>query len=360
MRNYLTNGVFHKSLKLPALTVIIIVLLIITGLSVGAAITFGSASLTIKQVYSVISWELFHPVGLSGYASGNIHDIVWQIRFPRVVLAMLVGMALSACGAVMQAVVQNPLAEPYTLGLSSGASLGATMAITLGFGSSLGIGGINAMAALGAVAVAFLVLGLADLGGPANTTKLILSGVAVSAICSAFSDFLVYVHTTYDSASQVLFWSMGSLGAADWERVRLALVIFPAGIIFFLTQSRTLNLMLLGEEAAITLGTNLRHVRTVYLIIVSILVGVSVYCCGIIGFVGLIVPHFTRILVGTNHFRLIPVCSLAGGIFLMWADVFSRIILPHSELPIGILVSMIGAPLFIYMMVTKSYSFGGR
>lgn len=360
VKSYRKNGIFRKAISPAAMGAIIVVLLALLVVSIVTAVMFGSASLTPEKVYGVIGYELFHIDSLSQYASGSVHDIVWEIRLPRVLLAMCVGAALSVCGVVMQAVVQNPLADPYTLGLSSGASLGATIAVSLGLGTVLGAGAINIMACLGALLISFLVLVLSGIGGPANTTKLVLAGVALSAICSAFSDFMLYQSQTYEAAAQVTFWSMGSLAAANWQKVALATISVGLGVFFFLTQFRRLNLMLLGEEAAITLGTNLARTRNVYLILVSVLVGIAVYCAGTIGFVGLIIPHIVRMVVGTDHLKLLPISALIGAIFLIWADVLCRTIIPNTELPIGILVSMIGAPLFIYMMVTKTYAFGGR
>ena len=295
--------------------------------SILAAITFGNADLSLKDVYSVIAYKLFHIKSLSAYAEGAVHDVVWLIRLPRVLLALAVGMALSVCGVVMQAIVQNPLADPYVLGISSGASLGATLAIMLGIGSFLG-------------------------GNSVGIT-------AFSAVCSAFSNFVIYITNDKNAATEVMKWSMGSLAGASWTRVGVMLPVTLVCVAVFWTQYRNLNLMLLGDDVSITLGTDLHRLRTFYLIVASVMIGFAVYCAGVIGFVGLVIPHVVRILFGTDHRKLLPLSALLGASFLIWCDVACRVILKNSEMPIGVLVSIIGAPCFIYLLVRKSYGFGG-
>lgn len=336
-----------------------IVLFVFLGFSILAAITFGNADISLKEVYSVIGYEMFHINALSEYANGPIHDIVWLIRLPRVLLGMGVGMGLSVCGVIMQAVVKNPLADPYVLGISSGASLGSTLAILMGFGSIFGANSVGVMAFLGAVLTAFAVVFIANIGGRANAGKLILVGMAVSSVCSAFSNFILYIANDKNGTAEVTFWTMGSLGGAKWETVSVIIPIILIGTLIFWTQFRNLNLMLLGDEVSITLGTNLHRVRTVYMILSSLMVGFAVYSAGMIGFVGLIIPHIIRMLFGTDHRKLIPLSALLGSIFLIWSDVICRIILKNAEMPIGIFVSLLGAPFFIYLMARKSYGFGG-
>jgi iron complex transport system permease protein len=326
--------------------------------SILAAITFGNADLSLKDVYSVIAYKLFHIKSLSAYAEGAVHDVVWLIRLPRVLLALAVGMALSVCGVVMQAIVQNPLADPYVLGISSGASLGATLAIMLGVGGFLGGNSVGVPAFIGAMVTSFAVIAIANMGGKA-TSKLILAGMAVSAVCSAFSNFVIYITNDKNAATEVMKWMMGSLAGASWSRVGVMLPVTLICVIIFWTQYRNLNLMLLGDDVSITLGTDLHRLRTFYLIVASVMIGFAVYCAGVIGFVGLVIPHVIRILFGTDHRRLLPLSALLGASFLIWCDVACRVILKNSEMPIGVLVSIIGAPCFIYLLVRKSYGFGG-
>ena len=346
---------FHTSVFILAL----LVLLAALALSVLGAVTFGNADLSVKDVYSVILYEVFRFDSLSAYKEGPVRDVVWLIRLPRVLLALGVGMGLSVCGVVMQAIVRNPLADPYILGVSSGATLGATLSIMLGVGSFLGGNSVGLMAFIGAMITSFAVMYIANMGGRATSGKLILAGTAVSSVCSAFSNFVLYITNDNSATSQVTFWTMGSLSGADWARVKVILPVILLCGLFFWSQFRNLNLMLLGDEVSVTLGADLHRVRSLYLLISALMVGFSVYCAGMIGFLGLIIPHVIRILFGTDHRRLVPLASLLGSVFLIWCDVACRVILKNAELPIGILVSIIGAPCFIYLLVRRSYGFGG-
>lgn len=353
----LKNGVFHGK---PAYRIAILILLAALVLSLLWAVTIGSVDLAMGDVYRVILYKIFGIGDPEVYGKGSLSDIVWFVRLPRLVLAIGIGIALSVSGSVMQAIVKNPLADPYVLGVSSGASLGATLAILLGVGSFLGSGYVGLVAFAGAFLISLAVVALANVGGRANSVKLILSGTALSAICGAVSNFVLYVINSSSGALEaVIRWTLGSLAAAKWETNILMLLVAVAGTLFFWTQHRTLNLMLLGDESAITLGTDLHRWRIVYLLIASLMIGFAVYTAGIIGFVGLIVPHAVRILFGTDHKKLIPISALLGALFLLWADVLCRVLLPRKELPIGILTAMVGAPVFIYLMARKRYGFGG-
>ena len=211
----------------------------------------------------------------------------------------------------------------------------------------------------GAFGVSVAVIALANVGGRANSVKLLLAGSALSAVCGAFSNFIVYISDSDHAVTKVVRWTMGSLAAAEWGSNGVIALVALAGTVFFWTQYRTLNLMLLGDESAITLGTDLHRSRIVYLIASSLMVGFAVYNAGMIGFVGLVIPHMARILFGTDHKKLIPISALSGAVFLVWADVLCRVILPGNEMPIGILTSLLGAPVFIYLMARKKYGFGG-
>ena len=325
------------------------------------AVTIGSVSLSVGDVYGVIAYHLTGLGDATRFGEGTATgDIVWQVRLPRLVLAIAVGAALSVVGAVMQAVVKNPLADPYILGVSSGAELGATLAILLGVGAAFGDGYEGVMAFVGAFAASMAVVGMANVGGRATSVKLVLSGTALAAICGAVSNFLLFVVNTNDGAvAAVVRWTMGSLAGADWDTNPLVLGLSAVGVAFFWSQHRSLNLMLLGGETAVTLGSDLTRLRVVYLAVASLLVGFAVYAAGIIGFVGLVVPHAVRILFGTDHRRLIPLAALVGAIFLLWADVLCRVVLPHHEIPIGILTALVGAPVFVWLMVRRKYGFGG-
>ena len=337
----------------------VLTLLVILVGSIMISVTLGSAKISVSEVYKVLGYKLLGIKAYSEYASGPIHDVVWVIRFPRVVLAIAIGMGLTISGVVMQAIVKNPLADPYILGISSGASLGATFAIMLGFGAVLGGNFVGVMAFIGALLVSFGVLLLANIKGSATSSKLILAGMALSAVCSSFSNFIIYIANDKTGMQSVTYWILGSLAGAKWETNMIILPVVIIACLFFWSRYRVLNLMLLGDDVSITLGTDLHKPRHIYLIITSIMIGLSVYCAGVIGFVGLIIPHAVRMIFGTDHKKLIPISALVGSIFMIFADALSRIIIPNSEMPIGILISMVGAPVFIYLMVKKSYGFGG-
>ena len=350
-----------KSIKdsTPMYIGVVLTLLVILVGSIMISVTLGSAKISVSEVYKVLGYKLLGIKAYSEYSSGPMHDVVWVIRFPRVVLAIAIGMSLSISGVVMQAIVKNPLADPYILGISSGASLGATFAIMLGFGAVLGGNFVGVMAFIGALLASFGVLLLANIKGSATSSKLILAGMALSAVCSSFSNFIIYIANDKTGMQSVTYWLLGSLAGAKWETDIIILPIVIIACLFFWSRYRVLNLMLLGDDVSITLGTDLHKPRHIYLIITSIMIGLSVYCAGVIGFVGLIIPHAVRMIFGTDHKKLIPISALVGSIFMIFADALSRIIIPNSEIPIGILISMVGAPVFIYLMVKKSYGFGG-
>ncbi len=323
--------------------------------SVFIATTFGNIDISLNEVWNII-WSTLVGIGITDIN----YDVIWLLRLPRIVLAAIVGAGLAVCGVVMQAIVKNPLADPYILGISSGASLGATLAILLGIGSFFGENFVGITAALGAFAVSIGVLILSNSGGRSNSMKLLLAGMALSAVCSAFSSFIVYFSNDKEGMQSITYWLMGSLAAAKWDNLAVIFPITVLGIGFFISQSRILNLMLLGDEAAITLGTDLHRYRHMYLLISAIIIGFVVYSSGVIGFVGLVVPHVVRMLVGTDHKILVPISAVTGSIFLVWADVLCRTIIPRTELPIGILISLIGAPCFVYLMIKRTYGFGGN
>lgn len=324
------------------------------------ALAVGTVKIPMEQIYVAVISQLQSGTSLDGALKGSVHDIVWQLRLPRIVLAAAVGAGLASSGVIMQAIVKNPLADPYILGISSGASLGATAAILLGIGAFMGENFIGLAAFTGAFAISLLVLFISNLGGRSNSVKLLLAGMALSAVCSAFSSFIVYFANNKEGMQSIAYWMMGSFAGAKWENLMIIGPIVILAVLFLWTQSRMLNLMLLGDESALTLGTDLHIYRQIYLLVSSLIVGFVVYSAGMIGFVGLVVPHVIRMLVGTDHKRLIPVAALTGAIFLVVADGLCRVIIPRTELPIGILISIIGAPCFVYLMIKRTYGFGGN
>ena len=324
------------------------------------AVLVGSVDITAKDVYSIIINKIFN-IPISESITAAQRDIVWELRLPRLVMAVLVGAGLSLSGTVMQAIVKNSLADPYILGISSGASLGATLGIVLNVGKGLSTNFISITAFIGALGTSFLVLLVSSAKGRANSVKLLLAGLAIASLSSALTSFIIWMSNSPSEAAQrVSFWLMGSLEPAKWSHISFITPIVIGIYLFFVTQYRTLNLMLLGDDVAITLGKDLYWYRIIYLVLISALVGTIVSICGIIGFVGLIIPHIIRSIFGTDHKILITLVVLFSSIFMIWMDVISRIIRKGSQLPIGVIISLIGAPLFIYLLVSKTYGFGEK
>ena len=349
-----------KFLKTLGFTMILIALAFLLAAALFWGLSIGTVKLPLDQIYNSVLEQLMGDLPIEAVGRGPVHDIVWLLRLPRLVLAALIGCGLAVCGVIMQAIVKNPLADPYILGISSGASLGATSAILLGIGASLGPNFVGISAFIGAFVLSLAVLFISNLGGRSNSMKLLLAGMALSAVCSAFSSFIVYFANNKEGMQSIAYWLMGSLAGAKWNELAVIAPVIIVSVLFFWTQSRVLNLMLLGDETAITMGTDLHLYRQWYLLISSLIVGFAVYAAGMIGFVGLIIPHVMRMFLGPDHKKHIPASALVGAIFLVICDGLCRIIIPHTELPIGILISMIGAPCFIYLMIKRTYGFGGN
>lgn len=342
-----------EKIKFSMFTVILLILLIFT---LGVCVSVGTLQIPLGETYRILL-ERFFSLDLTTNATYS--GVIWQIRLPRVILGLVLGAGLALCGVVMQAIVKNPLADPYLLGISSGAYLGATVFIILG-GSFIGIissMGLTLVAFLGALAASFVVLFLASYKSKMTTTKLILSGTIINAACTAAANFIIAMSGTDNTIARITYWTMGSLVAAKWDSLLLPTASVVIILIFFITQYRPLNAMLQGDETAITLGINILFYRKVYLVIVALLTGILVSISGIIGFVGLIIPHIARALVGANHKRLIIVSALLGAIFLMGVDAIARTIIDNVELPIGIFTALVGAPFFAYIMIKKNYNF---
>lgn len=338
------------------LLVCLILLSIIFSVSIGQVhIPFGQAMEIMGHALTNGHW------GSLDHVEQSYLNIILQVRMPRVIFALLIGMGLSLCGTIMQAVVQNPLADPYILGISSGASLGATFAILVGFGSGALLSqlGVAFGAFVGAMITAIGVLILSSIGGKATSVKLVLSGVVIGALCGSFSSLIIYFANNAEGIKTVTFWSMGSLASSSWDKLPILAFVVLLGCMLFLLQHRVLNTMLLGDESAITLGINLSVYRKFYMIATALITGTMVAYAGMIGFVGLIVPHISRGLFGADHKRLMLGTLLMGGLFLIWSDILSRTLIHNVELPIGIITSVIGSPLFIYMIIKKGYNFGG-
>jgi iron complex transport system permease protein len=278
-------------------------------------------------------------------------NIVIIIRMPRVLLGLLVGASLGLAGVTSQGVFKNPMADPYILGISSGAALGASVVIIIGVGAGLLSYGIVGGAFAGALLGAFLVFNIARTHNKFPVETLLLSGIAVSAFFSAVTYFLMYI--SGHKLNQIVFWVMGALWNASWDDVFILAPFLLIGTAVIYAYARDLNVMLLGEESAAHLGTDVSKVKTILLVASSLLAAAAVSVSGIIGFVGLIIPHMMRLILGPDHRVLIPASLLAGAMFLTLADTFARMVMQPSELPVGILTAVIGAPFFVYLLARK-------
>jgi iron complex transport system permease protein len=313
------------------------------------AVGIGAASLSPGDVLQVV-WR-----HLTGGQAGGAHDlIIWQMRLPRIVLAVLVGGGLAVSGVIMQALFHNPLADPYVVGVSSGAAFGAVLAVALGISLSLlGMNAIPLCAFLGAVAVTALVYGLARHRVRIPVTTLLLTGIAVGSLLQAATAFLL-LQQGHSELREVMAWLMGSVANRGWRHVGMLLPYLTVGLACAWVWQRELNVFAFGEATAHHLGVPLERTKLLLLLLASLLAAGAVAMSGVIAFVGLIVPHIMRRLVGPNHRRLLPAAFLGGGLLLLWADVLARTLLPASELPIGIITSVLGAPFFLYLLHTRT------
>ena len=330
---------------------VLLILLFISSIILG--ISFGAVDIPPYDVYRVFLYKVFGiKIGnLDEILNSTLFDIIWGVRMPRVLLGAFAGMALAMVGVIMQATIQNPLGDPYILGLSSGASLGATFSILIGFSGVLSSFGAPLGAFLGALIASIFVYFLAKIGGRITPFKMILAGMVISSICSSLTSLIIFLSKDNEGIRTVNFWMMGSLAGAEWSNIVLPIAISVIPLIYFFTQYRNLNLMVLGDETSITLGLNIEKHRKIYMILSSLITGVIVSVCGTIGFVGIMIPHIVRLIFGTDHKTLLPFSALVGAIFLIWADVIARCAITNMELPIGIITSVIGAPFLLWLMV---------
>lgn len=331
-----------RALKTGAIAAVLVGLLVV---SVVGAVTFGPAAITPTEVWA----SALHHLGFGATPLSDLRDgIVWELRMPRVLTAAAVGAGLAVSGAVMQALTRNPLADPYLLGLSSGASLGAVAVLLLGAAVLLPLA-----AFMGALLALGLTLALASSLGRITPSRTVLAGVAVSALASAITSLLIFWWVTGDSYREILSWLLGSLAGARWPAVAITVVALVVAGVPILLSGRTLDAFAFGDTSAAALGINVPRVRWGLLAITALLTGAMVSVSGAIGFVGLILPHAVRLLVGPRHRALLPLVALVGAIFLVWADTAARSVFDPRELPVGIVTAMIGAPVFAWLLAKR-------
>jgi iron complex transport system permease protein len=290
---------------------------------------------------------------LSLFKSSNENltvEIVKNIRLPRTIAATITGGMLAVCGAVMQATVRNYLADPYLMGVSAGASLGATASIL--FIGSVSTFGVAGLAFIGALMSSGMVLGL-TLNKNASVLRMLLAGIAINALCSSLTALLVYLRNDSEAIRSVIFWLMGSLASAEWSIIIWPILIVIPGTLFFLYNARNLNLIIIGDDDAFSLGINPRIYRMIFIIITALMTSSCVAFFGIIGFIGLIIPHLMRFIFGADHKVLIPFSFLAGGIILNWSDLIART-LATAEIPLGVITGIIGSPFFFWLLIRST------
>lgn len=335
--------------------ILIPVLLLLVLFSLVFAVGLGPVKVSFTTVgkifFSKLPW-------MSGAFEQNWtlveENIVMGLRLPRVLLGIIVGASLSVTGVAMQALVRNQLADPFILGVSSGASAAATLGLLFGAFSFLGIYSLPISAFIGSAITIIFVYTISVVQGKLNIMQMLLSGVAVSMAMDGITRIITLSAPNALGLHNASFWMSGSLAGAKWAYLTLPLFTLITCMLFLMVNYRGLNILLMGEENATSLGINAKKLQKTLMLICSLIAGVTISVSGTIGFVGLIVPHFTRLIVGADHKRVLPVSALLGGILVVWVDVAARTVIAPQELPVGILTAVIGGPLFIILLRKSS------
>ncbi len=318
--------------KVSGLLLMVLLVVLLMGIS------FGSSGSGVSSLWHILTNQ--------GHVDPMHLTIIWKLRLPRVLLAALVGAALSLGGLVFQALLRNPLAEPYILGISGGSAIGAILGILLGLSQ---FPGITLTSFAGGLATLLLIIGISAGQSILQKNALLLSGVMVNAFCSAVIMFLVSM--THDTRlHNIIFWLMGDLSLGNMQHTGiLALALIPCFVIIFWF-SNTMNLMLMGKEMALSMGVNIQRATVILLTTTSLMVSACVSQCGLIGFVGLVIPHLFRLMLGSDHRILLPACLLGGGAYMVACDLLARALPQQGEMPAGVITALIGAPLFVYLL----------
>lgn len=333
---------FHLLRVLLILSVLAMISMILAAgmgpVQVAPGTTFRIIISNIPGIHIEQTWEMLE------------QNIIMGLRVPRVCLGMVVGASLSVCGVVMQALVRNKLADPFILGVSNGAAAFATLGMLFGVFSFLGTYSLAISAFIGAAVTIILVYLLSKVRGRINVTQLLLSGVAISMIMDGITRVIKLSAPNALGLHNAEFWMSGSLAGAKWAYLKLPFLVLILCMFLLMMNYRGLNLLLLGDESAGTLGVNVARLQKLLVLIASLMAGVTISVSGTIGFVGLMVPHFTRLWIGGDHKKVLPISALLGGILVVWVDVAARLLIAPEELPVGILTAIIGGPIFIWML----------
>ena len=320
-------------------------------LSVSAAVSMGAVAVPLDAVWGVILNNLWPGLVTPDWSAGRA-SIVWDIRLPRALLAALVGAGLALVGAALQSVTRNPLADPHLLGISSGAAFGAILAL-LHTGMFLGLATVPLMAFIGALGGVLVVLAAANFARAASADRLVLIGVAVSFILMALANALIFLGDPR-AAHTALFWMLGGLGLAQWAHLIWPALALGFAAVWFRMAAGALNAMTVGDETAVTLGVPAARFRLAAFVVAALVTGVMVAFSGVIGFVGLMVPHIARLVVGGDNARVLPASMLAGAVFLVWADIAARTVMRPEDMPIGIVTGLVGGMFFVWLLRRKA------
>lgn len=321
--------------------------LVAVVLSVATSTAIGPSDLGPRDALTV---TLERMVGIDSGLSRVRSAIVWDLRLPRAVLAAVCGAGLALCGVVLQSLLRNPLADPFILGISSGASTGAVAVVVLGVGA--GATGLAPGAFVGALIAFSLVMVLGSLAG-GTTDRMLLAGIATTQLFSALTSFVVFTVADAEQTRGVLFWLLGSLGTSTWRDVLVSGTAVLAGVAVCWALAGALDAFTFGDDAASSLGVPVQRTRLALLVVTALVTAVIVSVSGAIGFVGLVLPHAARAVVGSRHRVLVPVAALLGAVFLVWVDVVSRTLVAPEELPVGIVTAIIGVPAFVLILVRR-------
>ena len=341
-------GTLEGRVKLNIALIVSVIALILLML---IAIMLGAANVGLKEVVDTLFSKT--PVLNQWFTGESVSKgaalILWKLRIPRVMLAAIVGAGLSVVGAVFQGLFKNPMADPFVLGVSSGGALGATIAIVLGSQFILSSFFVPVFAFVGALITMAIIFFITHLSRTQDMSTLLLAGVAMNFFSAACVSIIMFMN--HDEINKIVLWNMGSLAGASWQQVLLCLPFVLVGIIVFLIFRRELNAFLLGNEHAQSFGIPVRFVRKILIVVSALIIGIIVSISGIIGFVGLIIPHITRLIVGSNYKVLLPFSIVYGAGFLVFCDTVARLMVLPSEMPVGSITALFGAPFFIFLLV---------
>ncbi|WP_423228351.1 FecCD family ABC transporter permease [Rhizobium tumorigenes] len=337
--------VTRRSLRqLATVSLLVLASLAAIGMVVGISVGIGDLPIPLATTFAAVTNRL----GLTAIELNRIHEtVIWDYRLSRALVAAFCGAGLALSGAIMQSLLRNPLAEPYVLGISAGASTGAVAIVILGIGS--GAVSLSAGAFAGAFA-AFLFVALLSNGARGGADRTILAGVAASQLFNATTSYIVTTSGNAQQARDVMFWLLGSFGGVRWPELTLVSIVIGISLVACLAYARVLDAFAFGDETASSLGVNVGRARIVLFALTAVMTATIVSMVGSIGFVGLVVPHAARFIVGPLHIRLLPACAIFGAIFMVLADIASRVLIPHQVLPIGVVTALVGVPVFSFIL----------